>query len=64
MPEARAGPYPPCPDCPICRGKMEFVYDRLNQQVCVCIDCHSGLTIPATVWEILRRKHSGIRTPE
>ena len=27
---------------------MELVYDRFNQQVCVCTDCHSGLTIPVT----------------
>jgi hypothetical protein len=64
MPEAPAGDHPLCPECPICRGKMELVYDRLNQQVCVCTDCHSGLTIPATAWEILRRKRSGIRKPE
>ena len=33
---------PDCPACPICNGKMELVYDRINQQVCVCTDCHSG----------------------
>ena len=64
MPEAPPGDYPPCPHCPICGGKMELVYDRFNQQVCVCTDCHSGLTIPAQAWEIQRRKRSGIRKPE
>jgi hypothetical protein len=43
---------------------MELVYDRFNQQVCVCVECHSGLTIPAGAWEIQRRKRSGIRKPE
>ena len=55
---------PACPDCPICRGKMELVYDRFNQQVCVCTDCHSGLTIPSSAWDIQKRKRSGIRKPE
>lgn len=49
-----------CPACPICSGRMELVYDRLNQQVCVCIECHSGLTIPASAWDVQRRKRSGI----
>jgi hypothetical protein len=43
---------------------MELVYDRFNQQVCVCLDCHSGLTIPSTAWEIQNRKRSGVRKPE
>ena len=55
---------PPCPDCPICDGKMELVYDRFNQQVCVCTDCHSGLTIPVTAWEIKNRKRSGTQKSE
>jgi ssDNA-binding Zn-finger/Zn-ribbon topoisomerase 1 len=42
--------------CPICDGKMEVVYQRNNQQVVVCADCHSGLTVPATAWEIVRIK--------
>ncbi len=43
---------------------MELVYDRVNQQVCVCADCHSGLTIPKAAWDIQRRKRGGIRKPE
>jgi hypothetical protein len=35
---------------------MEVVYDRLTQQVCVCVDCHSGVTIPSTALEIQRLK--------
>jgi len=38
---------------------MELVYDRLNQQVCVCTDCRSGLTIPTAAWEVQRAKHTG-----
>lgn len=38
---------------------MELVYDRFNQQVFVCVECHSGLTIPVTAWEIRRIKRSG-----
>ena len=54
-------PLPPIPECPICGGKMELVYDRINQQVCVCTDCHSGLTIPAGAWEIQRKKRGGFQ---
>lgn len=35
---------------------MELVYDRLTQQVCVCTDCHSGITIPRTAWDIRQQK--------
>ena len=42
--------------CPICDGQMELVYSRNQQQVIVCRDCHSGLTIPATAWEVVRIK--------
>jgi hypothetical protein len=35
---------------------MELVYDRYNQQVCVCRDCYSGITIPLAAWEIRRIK--------
>ena len=42
--------------CPICEGNMELVYNRNNQQVLVCADCHSGLTVPNTAWEIVRIK--------
>jgi transcription elongation factor Elf1 len=42
--------------CPICDGRMEVVYARNNQQVIVCTDCHSGLTIPSGAWNIARLK--------
>jgi hypothetical protein len=43
---------------------MELVYDRFNQQVCVCVDCHSGLTIPAAAWNVQQQKRSGKRESE
>jgi hypothetical protein len=49
----------PCgivPTCPICSGRMEEVYDRYHQKVCVCVDCHTGLTVPGAAWEIARIK--------
>ena len=55
---------PSRPDCPVCGGVMELVYDRFNQQVCVCVDCHSGLTIPAAAWEVQRQKLGGKRQSE
>jgi uncharacterized protein YbbK (DUF523 family) len=35
---------------------MELVYDRHNQRVCVCADCHSGLTVPSSAAEVARLK--------
>jgi hypothetical protein len=35
---------------------MELVYDRHHQRVCVCVDCHAGITIPATAEEVIRLK--------
>jgi len=50
--------------CPICYGAMEVVYSRNNQNVCVCLDCHSGVTVPATAWEIVRLKREGKWRPK
>jgi hypothetical protein len=44
------------PDCPICGGRMEMVYNRGHQQVSVCVDCRSDLTVPTTAWGVLHRK--------
>jgi hypothetical protein len=43
--------------CPVCQGTMELVYDRPSQKVCVCVDCHSGITIPVGAWEVQQAKH-------
>ena len=42
--------------CPLCYGRMEVVYARNNQQVSVCIDCHTGVVIPAVAWDLVRSK--------
>ena len=55
---------PTHPECPVCGGQMELVYERFNQQVCVCVDCHTGLTIPAAAWEVQQKKRSRNRRPE
>ena len=55
---------PACPDCPICGGALEIVYNRFNQQVSVCKDCHSGLTVPSSAWEVLRLKRQKKFQPE
>jgi len=39
---------------------MELVYDRPGTKVCVCVDCHSGLTVPATAWEVANMKREFI----
>ena len=40
------------PICPLCGGRMELVYDRPNTKVGVCVDCHTGVTVPAQAWAI------------
>ena len=52
------GPSDSIPSCPICKGKMEKVYDRYHQLVCVCVDCHTGLTIPANARNVARMKRN------
>ena len=47
------------PNCPICEGNMELVYSRHNQQVCVCADCHTGITVPGAAFEVARLKREG-----
>jgi uncharacterized protein YbbK (DUF523 family) len=48
----------------MCGGKMEVVYQRNNQQVTVCEDCYSGLTVPSTAWEIVRIKRESKWMPK
>jgi hypothetical protein len=55
-PEQTSAPCEIIPACPICNGKMEKVYDRYHQQVCVCVDCHTGLSIPASARNVARLK--------
>lgn len=51
-------------NCPICDGEMEVVYARNNQQVTVCRDCHSGLTVPERAWDIVRIKRESKWMPK
>src|SRR5689334_21584680 len=41
---------------------MELVYDRFHQKVCVCVDCHSGITVPQSAWTVARIKRQAKRT--
>lgn len=50
--------------CPVCGGRMETVYDRHHQKVCVCVDCHSGVTVPVTAWDIARAKRQAKPKPK
>ena len=47
---------PAIPACSICGGKMVLAYDRYQQKVCVCIDCHTSLTIPGSAWHVASDK--------
>ncbi len=47
---------PNLPACSICEGKMVLAYDRYQQKVCVCTDCHTSLTIPGSAWDVASHK--------
>lgn len=51
-------------DCPVCGGKMEVVYNRTQSKVCVCVDCHTGLTVPAAAWRVVRAKREAKEVPK
>jgi ribosomal protein L37AE/L43A len=44
------------PTCPVCAGKMDTVYSRAHTKVWVCVDCHSGLSVPTTAYDVARIK--------
>ena len=52
----KAGPCEVIEVCPICEGRMEAVYTRVHQKVCVCVDCHTSITVPQSAWAIKREK--------
>jgi hypothetical protein len=35
---------------------MELVYDRPTTKVFVCVDCHSGVTVPPKAWDVARMR--------
>lgn len=52
----RAHQPPQFPACPVCGGQMELVYSRFGENVVVCVDCQTGLTIPRKAWDIAAAK--------
>ena len=64
-PEGERRSEAPCvASCPVCDGKMEVVYQRNNQTVCVCADCHTGVTVPGQAWDIARIKREAKWMPK
>jgi hypothetical protein len=51
------------PLCPICGGTMELVYSRPSAQVCVCIECHTSITVPSRAWDVPHAKERIGRLP-
>ena len=44
---------------------MELVYDRPNTKVCVCAECHTGISVPGTAWAVaIARGRLKPRRPE
>ena len=52
------------PGCPVCGGVMELVYSRFGENVVVCVDCQTGLTIPRKAWDVAERKKKNPQTDE
>ena len=44
--------------CPVCGGEMELVYDRAHTKVSVCVDCHTGITVPESAWKFASIKRA------
>jgi uncharacterized protein YbbK (DUF523 family) len=40
------------PPCPVCGSAVERVYRRFGENVYVCIECHTGITVPRRAWDI------------
>lgn len=49
--------------CPVCGRKMQRVYDRRHITASVCIDCHTGITVPTDAWDVARIKRNVKRPP-
>ena len=62
--ERRLEDAPEINTCPLCEGNMEVVYHRHGQQVIVCADCHTGVTVPASAWNIARVKREAKWMPK
>jgi hypothetical protein len=54
----KAGPCEVIEICPICSGPLEAVYTRVHQKVCVCVDCHTSITVPQSAWRVKAAKNS------
>lgn len=48
----------PVPACSICEGRMVLAYDRYQQKVCVCTDCNTSISIPASAWTVASDKRA------
>lgn len=44
------------PPCPTCGGVMDRVYSRFGENVFVCVECHTGMTVPKKAWDIAQVK--------
>ena len=62
--ERRQEDTPAIHSCPMCDAKMEIVYNRNAQQVLVCPDCHTGVTVPSSAWNIARIKREAKWMPK
>lgn len=51
------------PNCPVCGGTMDLVYDQPAMKVCMCGDCHTGVHVPIKAWDLLRAKARAREAP-
>jgi hypothetical protein len=52
------------PTCPLCGGTMELVYDQPTTQICVCVDCHTGIHVPTGAWAVIKEKLGETTAPK
>lgn len=53
-----SGPSRTLPPCPTCGGAFESVYSRFGENVYVCIECHTGITVPRKAWGVATLKNA------
>lgn len=46
------------PPCPVCGAAVECVYSRFGEDVYVCVECHTGITVPRRAWYVARVKNA------
>lgn len=48
----------------MCVGHMRVVYDSPTTKVCICVDCHTAISVPGEAWAVAHSKGAAKRHPD